>query len=195
MEPVGSYRCPAARENSGRNRLSSEKDYMSCPKRAADLPEKNDTAKPPREAFGKAGRNNEMHATESHPARARRSRPIERAGVLVEMNRLARTRSIREDRPLRCVSSGYMAGGCSCQCAVPAAAAEAAWTRELALEGNGEDRLFHFAWRGEVWLAYGLAGGEIRGVYCPTHRAAREAHAAGRRPRRLPWHAAAAVGA
>jgi hypothetical protein len=136
-----------------------------------------------------------MYATQPNPARSRRIRPVPRTGAVVEMNGLARTRAGREDRPLRCVSSGYMAGGCSCQCTVPAAVAQAAWARELTLEGNEEDRLFHFAWRGEVWLAYGLAGGEIRGVYCPTHRAARETHAAGRRPRRLPLHAAAAVGA
>jgi hypothetical protein len=136
-----------------------------------------------------------MHTTTSRPAPARRSRPTERGAVLVEMNSLARTRAGREDHPLRCVSSGYLAGGCSCECTVPAAVAQAAWGRELALEGNDQDRLFHFAWRAEVWLAYGLAGGEIRGVYCPTHRAAREAHAAGRRPRRVPSHAAAAVGA
>ncbi|MHB8533425.1 MAG: hypothetical protein ACYDC2_11965, partial [Solirubrobacteraceae bacterium] len=67
--------------------------------------------------------------------------------------------------------------------------------QELALEGNDEDRLFHFAWRDEVWLGYGLAGGEIRGVYCPTHRSAREAHAAGRRPRLVTSDAAVAVGA
>jgi hypothetical protein len=111
------------------------------------------------------------------------------------MNTLARTRGSREDRPMRCVSSGYLAGGCSCQQTVPAAVVQAAWARELGSDGRGEDGLFHFAWRGEVWLGYGLAGGEIRGVYCHTHRAAREAHAAGRRSRSLPLHAAAAVGA
>ena len=137
-----------------------------------------------------------MYATKPHPAGTRQARAAQRKGVVVEMNSLARTRGSREDRPLRCVSSGYLAEDCSCECAVPAGVAEAAWARELALEGSGEDRLFHFAWRGEVWLAYGLAGGEIRGVYCPTHRAAREAHAAGRRPRHpLPSDAAVAVGA
>ena len=33
---------------------------------------------------------------------------------------------------------------------------------------------FHFAWRGDVWLAYGLASGRVRGVYCPAHRSERE---------------------
>jgi hypothetical protein len=33
---------------------------------------------------------------------------------------------------------------------------------------------FHFQWRGERWLGYGLPDGEVRGVYCPTHRAQRE---------------------
>ncbi len=134
-----------------------------------------------------------MYATESHPAGAEHQ-AIQR-GVVIEMNELARTRGSREDLVLRCVSSGYMSGGCSCSCTAPAPVARAAWARELALEGNDEDRLFHFAWRGEVWLAYGLAGGEIRGVYCPTHRAARETHAAGRRPRFVTSDAAVAVGA
>ena len=136
-----------------------------------------------------------MYAKDSHQARTRHSAQAERTGVVIEMNTLARTRGSREDRPMRCVSSGYLAGGCSCQHTIPAAVVQSAWDRELGIAGAGADGLFHFAWRGEVWLGFGLAGGEIRGVYCPTHRAAREAHAAGGRPRSLPLHAAAAVGA
>jgi hypothetical protein len=78
---------------------------------------------------------------------------------------------------LRCVSSGYLNGGCSCRSTVPAAVVDAAWEREVAHVGSREDRFFHFACEGEVWLAFGMASGEIRGVYCPTHRAERDARA------------------
>lgn len=78
---------------------------------------------------------------------------------------------------LRCVSSGYLSGGCSCRSTVPAAVVDAAWEREVAHVGSREDRFFHFACEGEVWLAFGMASGEIRGVYCPTHRAERDARA------------------
>ncbi|HEY0516718.1 MAG TPA: hypothetical protein VGD00_06320 [Solirubrobacteraceae bacterium] len=136
-----------------------------------------------------------MHATEPQQSSLPDHETVERTGVVVELNPQARLRERREEQSLRCVSSGYLAGGCSCQSSVPAPLARAAWASELELEGNDEDRLFHFAWRGEVWLAFGLAGGEIRGVYCPTHRAAREAHAVGRRPRSMTSGAAVAVGA
>ena len=76
-------------------------------------------------------------------------------------------------RPLRCVSSGYLTDGCSCSARVPAAAAIAAWQRELE-RGRRRDGFFHFSWHGGVWLAYGLPGGQVRGVYCPAHRSERE---------------------
>jgi hypothetical protein len=133
-----------------------------------------------------------MDVTESHPTDAQRSQLFERTGVVVPLNRGARAQL--EAGALTCVSSGYLAGEGSCRCTVPGAVVRAAWAGELALDGNNEDRLFHFAWRDEVWLAYGLAGGDVRGVYCPTHRAAREAHAVGRTPKRASRHAVA-VGA
>jgi hypothetical protein len=84
-------------------------------------------------------------------------------------------------RPLRCVASGYLADGCSCSASVPAAVAIAAWQRELERERPKDgahddlhDGFFNFAWRGGVWLAYGLPGGQVRGVYCPAHRSERE---------------------
>lgn len=120
-----------------------------------------------------------MYGPQSHMARTRRTRQIERPGVVVEMNSLARTRGRQEDRPMRCVSSGYMSGGCSCRAVIPAGVVEAAWARELEQAAAGENRFFHFAWQGEVWLAFGLADGQIRGVYCPTHRAERDARSAG----------------
>jgi hypothetical protein len=78
---------------------------------------------------------------------------------------------------LRCVSSGYMAGGCSCTRTIPASAAVAAWSAERSR--SAESRFFHFAWKGEVWLAFGLEDGTVRGVYCPSHRAERDARSSG----------------
>ncbi len=40
--------------------------------------------------------------------------------------------------------------------------------------GDRGDRFFRFAWRGGAWLAFGLSGGCVRGVYCPAHSAQRE---------------------
>ena len=77
------------------------------------------------------------------------------------------------ERPLRCVSSGYLSHGCSCRSAIPADVVEAAWAREWQSSG-AQDGFFHFAWRGGVWLAYGSEDGHVRGVYCPEHRAERE---------------------
>jgi len=76
-------------------------------------------------------------------------------------------------RPLRCVSSGYLSDGCSCPSRVPAAVASDAWRGERE-RGRLHEGFFYFAWRGGVWLAYGLPGGQVRGVYCPSHRAERE---------------------
>jgi hypothetical protein len=99
-----------------------------------------------------------------------------RDGALGERDKLVGARA-RGQESLRCVSSGYMNDGCSCRSTVPAAVVDAAWEREVAHVGSREDRFFHFACEGEVWLAFGMASGEIRGVYCPTHRAEREARA------------------
>ena len=109
-----------------------------------------------------------------HEARSHRAGELERPGVVIQMNRLAQARECREDRPLKCVASRQ---GCSCGEAVPAAAATAAWDRAQGL-GEGLDGFFRFAWQGQGWLGFGVAGGEVRGVFCPTHRAEREAHMA-----------------
>jgi len=77
------------------------------------------------------------------------------------------------DGLLRCVSSGYLLDGCSCQATVPASVACAAWTRELERTRAREDQFFSFLWRGGEWLAYGLRDGRVRGVYCPEHSARR----------------------
>jgi hypothetical protein len=82
-------------------------------------------------------------------------------------------RGSRVDHLLRCVSSGYLSGGCSCRSAIPASVVTAAWASELQRGDSREDRFFRFSWRGGVWLAFGLRDGHVRGVYCPEHSAAR----------------------
>jgi hypothetical protein len=77
------------------------------------------------------------------------------------------------DRVLRCVSSGYLEGGCSCRTTVPASVANDAWARELAHAPAREDQFFRFQWNGGAWLGYGLRDGRVRGVYCPEHSARR----------------------
>jgi hypothetical protein len=79
----------------------------------------------------------------------------------------------RANRELRCTSSGYLSHGCRCQITIPEHVVASAWERER-LFGNADDRFFHVVWRDQVWLAYGLGDGTVRGVYCPEHRAERE---------------------
>jgi hypothetical protein len=100
---------------------------------------------------------------------------------------------MREDRPIQCVSSGYLRGGCSCRATVPAAVAEAAWARRLERSAEPHSDFFQFAWQGAVWLGFGLPDGQIRGVYCPTHRAERDARSAGCEVHHLPQRAHMAV--
>jgi hypothetical protein len=76
-------------------------------------------------------------------------------------------------RSLKCLSSGYLLDGRSCQAAVPASVVERAWEACLRRLPAREDGFFQFHWKGEAWLAYGLTGGGVRGVYCPEHRAQR----------------------
>jgi len=77
------------------------------------------------------------------------------------------------DSLLRCVSSGYLSDGCSCQATIPSSVVTAAWARERELLGAHQDRFFRFAWRGGVWFSFGLRDGDVRGVYCPMHSAGR----------------------
>lgn len=74
--------------------------------------------------------------------------------------------------PLRCVWSGSV-DGCSCRSRIDRAIVAGAWRRELDASGDREARFFHFIWDGGVWMAYGLADGEVRGVYCPSHNSQR----------------------
>ncbi|HTU78068.1 MAG TPA: hypothetical protein VMF09_04840 [Solirubrobacteraceae bacterium] len=80
------------------------------------------------------------------------------------------------DSLLRCVHSGYLDGGCSCQATVPSGIVANAWGRELQRKPAREDQFFNFVWRGGQWLGYGLRDGRVRGVYCPEHCARRAAH-------------------
>jgi len=74
--------------------------------------------------------------------------------------------------PLRCVWSGSVEG-CSCRSRIGREIVAQAWQRELDASGDREARFFHFIWDGGVWMAYGLADGEVRGVYCPSHNSQR----------------------
>ncbi|HXM87260.1 MAG TPA: hypothetical protein VN889_06465 [Solirubrobacteraceae bacterium] len=91
---------------------------------------------------------------------------------------LRRDEQRRAHAESRCVSSGL--DGCCCEQSIPSAVVTAAWQRELDAGNAREDRFFHFIWEGGVWLAYGLASGDVRGVYCPSHNSQRAArtHAA-----------------
>jgi hypothetical protein len=123
-----------------------------------------------------------MHQLHDQTARGGDGQPYINRGTVIELDSLLSAQAPREDSQLRCVSSGYLSGGCSCHSTVPAAVVDAAWARETAYGGSADDRFFHFACEGEVWLAFGLADGSIRGVYCPTHRAERDARARDEQP-------------
>lgn len=75
---------------------------------------------------------------------------------------------------LKCVWTSHPDHERCCRLRIPAGVVDAAWLEELELNPWHEG-FFHFAWRGDVWLAYGLADGRVRGVYCPAHRAERDA--------------------
>lgn len=78
---------------------------------------------------------------------------------------------------LRCVWTGDPVYGCSCTSSIPADVVTAAWSRELERLDVAADRFFRFTWRDDIWLAYGLVDGRVRGVHCPPHRAEREQRA------------------
>jgi hypothetical protein len=75
---------------------------------------------------------------------------------------------------LKCVWTSHPHHERCCRLRIPAGVVDAAWQEELELN-RWQEGFFHFAWRGDVWLAYGLADGRVRGVYCPAHRAERDA--------------------
>ena len=81
------------------------------------------------------------------------------------------------DTELRCVWTGDPVNGCSCTSSIPEGVVTAAWSRELERLDVAVDRFFRFTWQDDVWLAYGLLDGRVRGVHCPPHRAEREQRA------------------
>jgi hypothetical protein len=81
-------------------------------------------------------------------------------------------RAVVSELPLRCVWSGPV-DGCCCDARIAKEAVVQAWQRELDASGDCTSRFFHFICNGGVWLAYGLADGEVRGVYCPSHNSER----------------------
>lgn len=81
-------------------------------------------------------------------------------------------RAVTAEFPLRCVWTSYPHKDESCRSRIPARTVAAAWRRELET-GRTHAGFFQFVWRGQMWLAYGLSDGSVRGVYCPVHRAER----------------------
>jgi hypothetical protein len=94
------------------------------------------------------------------------------ADVLVDRRRRRGAARKQARSPLRCVSGGYLTNACSCSASVPFEVVTAAWSRQL--EGRCTDGFFRFAWQEQVWLAYGLQDGDVKGVYCPAHSAERD---------------------
>jgi len=79
---------------------------------------------------------------------------------------------LASELPLSCVSNGSL-DGCSCRSQISKGVVARAWARELEAGGEREARFFHFISAGGVWMAYGLADGDVRGVYCPAHNSQR----------------------
>jgi hypothetical protein len=77
-----------------------------------------------------------------------------------------------EPAAVRCVWTAHLDEG-SCARQVPRAVMQEAWRRELE-RAQGHAGFFQFRWQDEVWLGYGLADGQVRGAFCPAHRAERE---------------------
>ena len=88
-------------------------------------------------------------------------------------HRITRSSHHDVDRPLRCVSSGYLDGGCPCRETVPLGVVTAAWSREIGRSSIPRSGFFQFVWEDRVWLGFGLEDGQVRGVYCPDHAAQR----------------------
>jgi hypothetical protein len=78
---------------------------------------------------------------------------------------------------VRCVWSSHHDHVRNCPMRIPRVVILAAWDQYAAREGVREG-FFHITWGGGVWLAYGVQDGGVRGVYCPTHCAQRDAREA-----------------
>jgi hypothetical protein len=75
---------------------------------------------------------------------------------------------------MRCVWTNHPRGDCNCRVRVPIEVVSEVWRRELR-ERRVPEGFFRFLWNGGEWLGYGLPNGIVRGVYCPTHCAQRDA--------------------
>ena len=118
-----------------------------------------------------------MSSLRQHAAAALSAPRVQLVGEVADItHRRARRARIVEPQ-LRCVASGYLSDGCSCETSIPTSVVIAAWARERRSGSSGEG-FFHFPWRGQSWLAYGLADGGVRGVYCPPHAAQRDERSA-----------------
>jgi hypothetical protein len=124
---------------------------------------------------------------------AERATAIGRPASSVHLMDVAMPDLVREarSRSLKCLSTGYLQGGCTCQATVPASVARRAWAFCLRRSPARDAGFFQFQWQGEVWLAYGLRCGEVRGVYCPSHRAQRAECRAAMQVSREDWLEAA----
>jgi hypothetical protein len=103
----------------------------------------------------------ERHHSEPHH---QRRRPIRLTEV--------RPSDVAEE-PMKCVWSGYPNYDRDCRSRIPASVVVKAWQREMQLKGTVEG-FFNFTWRHGVWVAFGVQGGGVRGVYCPTHCSERD---------------------
>ena len=83
-----------------------------------------------------------------------------------------RTQKIQPES-LRCVWTSDPTNSFTCWSSIPEDVVIAAWRRELAV-GPPADRFFELSWQEDVWLAYGLKTGAVRGVHCSQHRTERE---------------------
>ncbi|HWG09622.1 MAG TPA: hypothetical protein VN672_11525 [Solirubrobacteraceae bacterium] len=129
--------------------MSAEKDDMNCPIGTHRITGRSELAEEARNA-----------ATAT--ARAAVERAFSAGGPCAIVGEL----------PLPCVWSGG-AEACSCSSCIDRDVVAQAWRRELDASGDHEARFFHFIWDGGVWMAYGLADGDVRGVYCPAHNSQR----------------------
>ncbi|MCW3068434.1 MAG: hypothetical protein JWL67_1059 [Solirubrobacterales bacterium] len=114
-----------------------------------------------------------MQGIRSNPAADRGTPDVELATVVTNLASRRVMRGSASAPSLRCVSSGYLSGGCSCDASIPIGAVADAWARERRAGVHGE-RFFRFTWRGGTWLGFGLKDGRVSGVYCPTHSAERD---------------------
>jgi hypothetical protein len=97
--------------------------------------------------------------------------------VVTDLDRRRAQRSNGSEPLLRCVSTGYLGDGCSCETTIPAEVVAAAWREEVESSGNPKARFFRFVYQRATWLAFGLEDGRVRGVYCPEHSAERDSRA------------------